>query len=118
MTHQDLLDIALKNGGFTFGIKSGRLIDKSSGYMVSIAGRERIVKRHLIQALAIAEYIKDNLSILSSDNDIYFGAWISDDNVYLDVSIWIENRNIALSFGRGQKQIAIWDIANGCEVQL
>lgn len=47
------------------------------------------------------------------------GYWTdSDGTVYRDLTVWIRDRDQAISFGRSNKQLAIWDIANNCEIRL
>lgn len=53
------------------------------------------------------------------DSRTIVGIWTdTDGKVYRDLTLWISDLYIALDFGRANKQKAIWDIANNCEIRL
>ena len=92
-------------------------VSPTSGYMVSLAGTEHkipeysLASRHQIET-ACREYHQ------TIQPNTYFGAWIDEDILYLDNSVNIQSLDIAIAFGHANKQIAIWDIANGKSIRL
>jgi len=108
---------AKANGGGSYNLNTGNT-NPNKGYMVSIEGCEEIHKEFPTDE-KIREYVLTHSELLAMD-DKYLGIWYNDKKQqwYLDVSINISNRGKARLFGSINKQIAIWDCANGKEIKL
>lgn len=48
----------------------------------------------------------------------YFGVWKEAERWYLDVTRHFEDRADAIAYGLKNEQVAIWDIANDCAINL
>jgi hypothetical protein len=103
-----LADAILSSGGGTFDYNLFPA-QKEDGYWVSVEGAEEVVPRTNLK-----ERIEDYLGLVGEfleDEDLWFGAWVDGDEVYLDVTRWFEDKEEALQFGRDNHQRAIWDIS-------
>ena len=52
------------------------------------------------------------------DNARNVGIWTSDGKIYVDVSDLFSNRENAIDAALNRGELAIWDIANGCEIRV
>jgi hypothetical protein len=66
---------------------------------------------------ALAAFIANNRAELSQPRH-YIGAWIQDDDVYLDVSIVTRSQRDAFSIARAADQLAIYDLDRGCTIYV
>lgn len=50
----------------------------------------------------------------------FLGIWTDPETgkVHLDATLWIYDLDVAITYGRSFRQLAIWDIANGKEIRL
>ena len=102
------------NEGFTLDT---HLQSPTAGYMVSLKGTE-------VQFPNVADMPDDVLQRECEDfhsevpRDVYFGAWVDEGTLYLDHSVNIQDREVAIAFGHANNQLAIWDIANGKSIRL
>ena len=105
------------NGGFSLDKDNNA---PTSGYMVSLEGLEVIVdmfsdlsedfinkacERYRPQAQQKSEYA-------------YFGAWVDDNKLYLDLSMNIQDREVAIAYGHANHQKAIYDVNNDKSIYL
>lgn len=77
----------LTNGGATYNIGTGEFNPKT-GYMVSLKGHERVFKLPLtVDEIEehVKQFILDFSTCLANENN-YFGAWLFENKLYLDVS--------------------------------
>lgn len=89
------------------------------GYCVAVAGHEDIVDRNDCDDDALRALIAKKADYAKSINaKACVGWWGHDGKVYLDVSVWVADRNSAEVMGICNDQIAIWDIAAGKEISL
>jgi len=102
-------------GGFTYSINGEST--PAAGYAVSLFGREEIHDLRAITPAAILRYIAGNLDALQCDGN-YFGAWVDGSRVYLDVSTITPNRDAAITLGRINEQLAIYDLEGGNSIRL
>lgn len=108
-----------------FGGCSLSLLDGTSpqtGFMVSVADAHVSPYRDLLP-WRIADYVRgDNrLSQFRRTNSIhrcYLGTWWDGENSFIDISQRFETLGEALDAGRKNKQIAIYDVANGANIFL
>ena len=103
----------LNNGGASYNLLNGQL-NPTDGFMVSIADHETILKQNWIPQLQyhIASYIKEKAHILCGGltNQRYFiGAWVDNDELYLDVSTKVTTREEAERIARDNGQKAYYD---------
>lgn len=105
---------AKENGGGSYSFLTGQT-NPTAGYMVSMAGRERIIKE--LQVKEVQVYVTENRDVLMTEG-AYLGVWASEGEWYLDVSRNITDRATAISAGNDNKQQAIWDCAKGEEIAL
>lgn len=101
------------NGGASAMFGTGSA--PSSGYMVSLPGREERIPVGLYTAQHAVDYAARNYI-----KGAYLGAWLNPDDghVYLDVSNCIGSRAEAEMFGRLRSQLAIYDVAKGEAITL
>ena len=103
----------LNNGGASYNLLNGQL-NPTDGFMVSIADHETILKNNWVTQLQyhIATYIKDKAHILCGGltNQRYFiGAWVENDELYLDVSTKVTTREEAERIAKDNGQKAYYD---------
>lgn len=115
---KELIEKALKNGGFTID-KNRKAPKCKSGYVVSDFGRE---KTYLLND-------KSDMVKLEKDIIVYFdyiqnedganvGAWIEDGVLFLDISRIYQNKKEALKVGKKNRQLAIYDIKNDKSINI
>ena len=110
----NLAQLIRTNGGFTADQSFNA---PNTGYMVSLKGTE-------VQFPNVADMPDDVLQRECEDFhsgvplDAYFGAWVDGGTLYLDHSVNIQDREVAIAFGHANNQLAIWDIANGKSIRL
>lgn len=109
----ELKDLALKNGGFSLSPDGST---PKSGYMVSV---QDILKMPLDLWLQLEDQASiDDYSKIASEVNGYIGCWIDEDNVYMDISTNIQDKNEALKIARINNQLAIYDINNNESIYL
>ncbi|MFD5050399.1 hypothetical protein [Streptomyces tendae] len=89
-----------------------------SGYMVSVAGAERMLPMARFTPAALEQYMDDYRARMKVTASLYYGAWVDGDYVYLDVSVNVQDRAEAESMGRLEFQLAIFDVANAEVISL
>ncbi|MEV0445705.1 hypothetical protein AB0I84_17685 [Streptomyces spectabilis] len=104
----------IEGGGLTF---SPNLPTPTGGYMVSIAGSERTIPVESFGPNSLAAYVADYWPRAVGEN-LYYGAWVDGDLVYLDLSVNVESREEAEAMGRLESQLAIYDVLNGDVISL
>lgn len=110
----------LIDGGASYNLLTGEF-NPNDGYMVSIKGHELVTPYNpLGLQYDIAQYIKQKADILISGitNDKFIGAWVYDDNLYLDVSVKLQDRADAEQLARDNEQIAFFDCNSGTSIKL
>lgn len=107
-----LLDTIIAQGGGTF-TPEGQAVDFTTGFFVSIKGKELTIPLDDVKEEMVMDYARDWL-----DNGELLGAWVNEGMLYLDSTRHIEDQAEAIQFGKQERQKAIWDIANGMEVFL
>jgi len=103
----------LNNGGGSYNLLNGQL-NPTDGFMVSIADHETILKQNWMTGLQyhIASYIKEKAHILCGGltNQRYFiGAWVENDELYLDISIKVTTKEEAERIAKDNNQLAYYD---------
>ncbi len=117
MTARELARLArdeLANGGFTLSIDGDT---PASGFAVAVYPQaERVIVNPTAED--ILHYIIDWTAVLYNDTRAHLGGWVSDGQVYLDISAVIDDRDEALSLARENNQKAVWDLANSEEIAV
>ena len=106
-----LAAIAMANKeGFTVSAANFQPI--KSGYAVAVADTQNSFG---LEGLAnVVKYVSEHPEINA------FGGWYNSDNnqFYFDATVIVEDLAAALELGRINKQIAIFDLANGLPIDL
>lgn len=106
-----LAAIAINNkDGFT--VNAATLQPVTRGYAVAVADTQNSFG---LEGLAnVVKYVFDHPEINA------FGGWYNRENnmYYFDATIIVEDLTAALDLGRIHKQIAIFDLANGLQIDL
>lgn len=109
----DLKELALKNGGFSLSPDGAT---PKSGYMVSV---QDILKMPLDLWLELEDQASiDAYTEIASKIDGYVGGWIDGENIYIDISANIQDKEKALQAAKRNDQLAIYDIATGESIYL
>ena len=110
-----LYHTVLKNGGITV---TSRLVKvkKRTGFFVSLKNQGTVIDLKDFTPDTLSERIN---SLWVKDTQ-YIGIWVDKANkkVYIDVSVWVQDRDQAIQKGIDEGQIAIWDIEKGQEIYL
>jgi hypothetical protein len=101
------------SGGFSLDSQNNA---PHSGYMVSVYGAERVIENY--SSLDEARVNQECDSYRAANPSHYFGAWLDGDKLYLDNSVNIADIEVAIAFGRANKQLAIYDVNNGESIYL
>lgn len=99
-------------GGATFDSK-GRDLSLAHGYMVSLADCETIVSLESLNERLLKKYFK-----LARKKHAYFGLWLDGKELFLDISIKIEDKAAARKIGKHNGQRAIFDLARQESIYL
>lgn len=106
-----LATIAINNKeGFT--VNAETLQPVTRGYAVAVAGTQNSFG---LEGLAnVVKYVSDHPEINA------FGGWYNSKNnmYYFDATVIVEDLKKALELGRANKQLAIFDLANGLPIDL
>lgn len=107
-------------GGATYNLLTGEF-NPDRGFMVSIKGHEDVSKFNVNNLqYTIARYIRIKADlILSGENqELFLGAWVDGEDLYLDVSIHIESRAEAIRVAISNEQIAYYDCNLGESIEV
>ena len=100
----------LKNGGGTFNLNGDSI--PANEFVVAL-GRK-------FSAIVSADDESEFTNMLNSIMQIGYaktiGTWVHENCIYIDLVECIPDKRIAIQLGIARNQIAIWDIANECEI--
>ena len=88
--------------GATIDATTGNIALLDAGYMVSLAGYEKQVKKPSFRALNKAQKI-------AQQNGGFLGLWLDAGTLYIDVSVCVDTIQTAFMLGRKNEQKAIYD---------
>ncbi|MBE3138136.1 MAG: hypothetical protein IMZ43_12215 [Thermoplasmata archaeon] len=115
MQVKKLYHTVLKDGGITV---TSRLVQvrKQAGFFVSLKNKGIVINLKDFTADELSRQINSLWITL----DQFIGVWVdkANEKVYIDISVWILDREKAVQKGLTEGQIAIWDIEKGQEVYL
>ena len=88
------------------------------GYMVSVLDGPVYNKAPDVDTLEVAAFIREQLPRWK--NCEFFGVWTDSETgkIQFAMSLCIEDKEKAITIGRVNEQIAIYDVVNGCEIRL
>ena len=95
----------MKNSGDSFSTK-GQVADK--GYMVAFKNLLEIPVKEFNREL-IEKLLLENYRVLNKNN-VFFGTWIDNDIVYIDLSKNYKYKNACVKFAKQLKELAIFDL--------
>jgi len=110
-----LVNKVIEEGGFSINVNTGAI--PGAGYMVSIPGAEEIRNIASFDYKDIKSYAARHFEQLAIPG-AYLGAWLDGSEVYLDISINLDNLQDALGLARNNKQLAIYDLASDESIYL
>jgi hypothetical protein len=109
--------LSVPDGGFSFDMTTGA--DCRSGYAVAVypALERRIAGR--VSSAHLMAYIVEHRAVLARPAAV-FGGWRnpSDRLAYMDVSIVVRDRRLALMLATAYAQSAIWDFERGMSISI
>lgn len=118
-TGGSIIDNVKAQGGMSVSLSG---TEPKTGYMVGTRGNNREIPEDEFfdrqkGSKALGQYIRDNRDKLSQPG-AHLGLWHDTANgeVCLDISIRVPSRGEAISLGQQWNQQAIWDVANGQEI--
>lgn len=97
-------------GGFSYNATTGSF-NPSTGYMVSLAGFEEQFYFDDFENKDIKQYFVRHVKQLCKDES-FLGGWVDGNQVFLDISINIDDLETAIYTGIMNDQVAIFDCAN------
>jgi ParB-like nuclease domain len=105
--------------GFSVSMASGKA--PKSGYMVAMADHTHTYPASVMDsenglADAIDKMIISEGSTFSGGN-AYLGGWVHDGRLWLEPSENVQDHDQAVRLAGQRNQIAVWDVANGQEIQ-
>lgn len=101
---------AAKRGGFTIDSRGN---SPRSGFAVSIYPRsETIIPVNSLDDRRLLAFVTRNENLLRRAGH-FFGAWLENGLIFLDVSVVTESREAALDMARRFRQKSVFDIASG-----
>lgn len=115
LTLDDIWALALANGGFTYNPLYGATPQR--GYAVALQGHEKIYDSGTVTIDDLREYLRENGEQMK-DPARYFGGWINDGKLYLDVSIVLPTEEEARKIGRMNDQTDVYDFVAGENIFL
>lgn len=101
--------IANKGGSFYF---DGSPVSVKSGYAVSLDGFETMTPVEGLSAIQFDNLLSDvvrKVDGLADPATHFVGAWIDGDNLYVDLSVHVQDKDTAIAKAKAGSQLAIWD---------
>lgn len=110
---QILKEVILNNKeGFTCDFK-GKLINKENGFFIGITNIKGKQINRLIEKVL---YIKKNG--FKDNKNLFIGGWNDGKTFYLDLSLYVENKNFSCKIGKLFNQKAIFENSKLKEIYL
>lgn len=112
MNLQQIKNIVQNNNGATLTSDlDNATID--NGYMVSLAGYEIKTTIELLSSEMLKEY-----QSIAKQHNAFVGLWLDNNELYLDISVNIKDKQQALKMARDNKQLAIYHMDKGATVYV
>ena len=103
----------INNGGMTTNLLG---ITPDRGYLVGTVGNEMKEALDDFSPSTIVKYLSAHRSQIRGNN--YFGIWIDDGYVYLDISQLVIGYTKALDKGLANNQLAIYDCEHKAVIEI
>lgn len=111
----EILNRTIVDKGYTTDLDGNK---PDTGYMVGLEGFESTmpINRSIDDGIAFIDaFIFTNKEELNKPNR-YLGTWINEGIIYIDISVNINLRKLAVTLGIKNNQIAIWDLSTKEEI--
>lgn len=116
MNLRTLTDTIKSEGGVSYSLTYGKV--KPKGYAVSpYKERELQLPLNEFDSNTLQSYVLENADLLAKEAH-FLGAWIDNNTVYLDVSIQVSQKQIAVRIAKQSDQIAIFDLSNNKSIEI
>lgn len=120
MLIKKIIEHVKKHGGLTLDHRNKPFAPKT-GYMVSLLGYESKVRLDDVNAIQerLSRYI-DLVNDIRSNTalDVKLGFWIDDGELYIDVSQYVDDFELAMYLGKARSQLAIFDFSTNNAIKL
>ena len=114
MKTQNIVKHIIDNGGITYDLRTQSLV--TTGWAVSAHKElEKVVPLSDFNYNTLEQYITKNNTILTIGDNM-LGAWVSGDNVYLDVTTVVHDKDQAIAIAKNAEQLAIFNLETFEEV--
>lgn len=98
----------MANGGFSINILNNE--EPKEGFMVSLPNKELKVSSERFNPQILRNYINSTNEL--NNPKMFLGTWVEGDEVYIDTSENITDKETAIRKGIAQGQLAIYDVKN------
>ena len=110
-----LLTGAQDNGGAS--VHHAALTAPRSGFVVSLAGFERRSPLDTTGAEEVERYVREHYGAAAA-RGAFFGSWVDEGLLVLDLSVNVADEHAALALGRRERQDAIYAVETGAVIPL
>lgn len=118
MNYKDVYKSIVETGGASYNLAT-KVLNPSTGYMVSVPGFTCIVDKPKTEKefhQHCADYLEHCFIRFAEKSNTYLGFWINGNELVIDISENISDRDEAIRLGKKREQLCIWDCANKCEI--
>ena len=119
-SRNEIFDTIIANAGGTFNF-DGEIVSFPDGYAVSVAGFETVTQLEGMSArnfVNLANDLVKKVDGLADPSTHFIGAWVDGGNLYIDLSVHIQDKDAALVKASKADQLAIWDFATSESVTV
>ncbi|MEW1546877.1 hypothetical protein [Streptomyces tsukubensis] len=110
LTLENVARQTMTNGGFTWARSANNPL---FGFMVATPGHEMVVKGWDGSTAPIASFVAEHILKVAASDSLWFGSWMENGDLYLDISENIADMGEALKVGRERGEISVWDCELG-----
>ena len=118
-----IIKLHRKNGGATVNLKAQNLVGRKLYAVVIFERKIRLpddnVKKRVLPKEILGLFVKRNIDLLS-DSLCVVGTWHNEETKahFLEISIVLEDKKLAIEIGKAYNQISIYDLYNQSEIKL
>ena len=117
MNLHNLIDIIKKEGGASYSLTYGNMAGRK-GYAVSpYKDREEKIPLNEFSIHGLQSFVAENAEYFDRDGH-FLGAWVENEIVYLDVSVFVAQKTKALKWAKENGQLAIYSFTEGKTIYL
>ena len=119
MDYKELIQATIKNGGATFNPAIDNFLSGQYYCVAMYPEKETIIPLENFNEESLKDFMIANF-ILLQDRRNSLGTWldVDTDNVYLDISRTLKDKETALKIAKKYNQLAIFDLENLKEIRL